>query len=131
MHKNDVRTSAYYILHFSTTICGIVLMLIVNFWLDRNKHYLWDDVKLAKFRMISCSCFPLYTSVENYDKILLCLTLCFYTGKLYLTLSWRRSLSYRNQFIDLLSKSMDWFLHDSDLRHERVNTTNDYHRQWD
>ena len=27
---------------------------------------------------------------------------------------------YRNQWIDLLSKSMDWFLYDRDLRHERV-----------
>ena len=32
-----------------------------------------------------------------------------------LTLSWRRSLSYRNQ-----SKSVDWFLYDRNLRHERV-----------
>ena len=38
-----------------------------------------------------------------------------------LTLSWRRSLSYRNQSIDLQSKSMDWVLYDRDLRHERVN----------
>ena len=38
-----------------------------------------------------------------------------------LTLSWRRPLSYRNQSIDLLRKSMDWFLYDNDLRHERVN----------
>ena len=29
-----------------------------------------------------------------------------------LTLSWRRPLSYRNQSIDLQSKSMDWFLYD-------------------
>ena len=36
------------------------------------------------------------------------------------TLSWRRSLSYRNQFIELQSKSMDWFLYDSNLRHEKV-----------
>ena len=28
-----------------------------------------------------------------------------------LTLSWRRSLLYTNQFIDLLCKSMDWFLY--------------------
>ena len=41
----------------------------------------------------------------------------------HLTPSWRRSLSYRNQFIDLhISKSMDWFLHDKDFRHERVKT---------
>ena len=30
------------------------------------------------------------------------------------------SLSYRNQSIDLQSESMDWFLHDRDLRHEKV-----------
>ena len=30
-------------------------------------------------------------------------------------------LSYRNQSIDLLCKSMDCFLYDNDLRHERVN----------
>ena len=37
-----------------------------------------------------------------------------------LTLSWRKPL-YRNQSIDLLGKSMDWFLYDIGLRHERVN----------
>ena len=42
-------------------------------------------------------------------------------AKFYLTLSWRRPLSYRNQSIDLLCKSMDWFLYDNGLRHERVN----------
>ena len=39
---------------------------------------------------------------------------------LSLTLSWRRPFSYRNQSIDSLCKSMDWFLYDNDLRHERV-----------
>ena len=37
-----------------------------------------------------------------------------------LTLSWRRPLSYRNQSTDLLCKSMEWFLYDNGLRHERV-----------
>ena len=37
-------------------------------------------------------------------------------------LSWRRPLSYRNQSIDLPHKSMDWFLCDNALRHERVKT---------
>ena len=36
------------------------------------------------------------------------------------TLSRRRFLSCRNQSIDLLCKSMDWFLYDRNLRHERV-----------
>ena len=38
-----------------------------------------------------------------------------------LTLSWWRCLSYRNQSIYLLWKSIDWFLYDRDLRHERVD----------
>ena len=37
-----------------------------------------------------------------------------------LTLSWRRSLPYRNQFIDLFCKSMDWILYDIDLSYERA-----------
>ena len=39
---------------------------------------------------------------------------------MYLTLSWRRPLSYRNKSIALLRKSMDWFLYDNRLRHDRV-----------
>ena len=45
--------------------------------------------------------------------------------KSHLTLSWRRPLSYRNQSIDLLRKSMDWFLYGNDLRHERVKNVNE------
>ena len=37
-----------------------------------------------------------------------------------LTLSWQRLLSYRNQSIDFRSTSMDWFLYDGVIRHERV-----------
>ena len=37
-----------------------------------------------------------------------------------LTLSWRGPLSYRNHSIDLFYKTMDWFLYDNGLRHERV-----------
>ena len=43
------------------------------------------------------------------------------TNEFLLTLSWRKLLSYRNQSIDLQTKSMDWFLYDDSLRHERVN----------
>ena len=47
----------------------------------------------------------------------------FVLMKILLTLSWRRSPSYRNQSIDLLCKSIDWFLCDRDLLHERVKET--------
>ena len=40
--------------------------------------------------------------------------------QLLLTLSWRRPISHRNQSIDLLRKSMDWFLYDIRLRHKSV-----------
>ena len=43
---------------------------------------------------------------------------------LILILSWRRPLSYRNQSIDLLCKSMDWFLYNNSLLHERVKWDN-------
>ena len=33
-------------------------------------------------------------------------------------------LSYTNQSIDLLRKSLDWCLYDNDLRHERVKKIN-------
>ena len=36
-------------------------------------------------------------------------------------LSWWRSLSHKKQSINLQSKSVDWFLYDKELRHERVN----------
>ena len=45
-----------------------------------------------------------------------------------LTLSCRRSLSYRNQSIDLLRKSMDWFLYDNGLHHEWVKLSS--WQQW-
>ena len=38
-----------------------------------------------------------------------------------LTLSWRGSLSYRNQSTDFLWKSMDCFLYGRDFHHGRVN----------
>ena len=49
--------------------------------------------------------------------------------KTRLTLSWRRSLSYRNQSIDLLRKSMDWFLYDNGLRHEMVKRKSCLHAE--
>ena len=44
-----------------------------------------------------------------------------------LTLSWRRSLSYRSKSIDLLFKLMDWFLYDKDIRHESVKMLFTHH----
>ena len=43
-----------------------------------------------------------------------------FLSPIILTLSWRRSLLYRNYSIDLLSKLTDWFLYDRGYHHERV-----------
>ena len=43
-----------------------------------------------------------------------------FTKMIFLTLSLRKPTSYRNESIDLLCKSMDWFLYDIGLRGERV-----------
>ena len=59
----------------------------------------------------------MFIKLNRQDEILL-LPLC-----VPLILSWRRPLSCRNHSIDLRSKSMEWFLYDNGLRHERVNTT--------
>ena len=44
----------------------------------------------------------------------------WFKDQVQLTLSWWRPLSYRNQSIDLRSKSMDCFLYDNGIRHERI-----------
>ena len=41
-----------------------------------------------------------------------------------LTLSWRRPYSFKNQSTDSLRNSVDWFLYDDSLRHERVKSLN-------
>ena len=81
------------------SFCQTAVSLIVKFCLEIIKHELWS------FR----------------GWVVLSLILRFlYCPRSFLTFSWRRSLSYRNQFIDLQGKSVDWFLYDRDLRHERV-----------
>ena len=51
--------------------------------------------------------------------------------KSVLHLSWRSSLLSRSQSIDFQNKSMDWFLYDKNLRHERVNALLLACIQWD
>ena len=62
--------------------------------------------------------------IKRWSTLLLKQFLIIFTiTSAYLTLSWRRPLSYRNQSIDLLRESMDWYLYDNGLRHERVSKT--------
>ena len=70
---------------------------------------------MQKFKNNQFRLFPLVESKANISK------------RISLTLSWRRSLSHRNQSIDLLSKLIDWFLQERNLLHERVNQFNPFH----
>ena len=70
------------------------------------------DISLEKFRLTRIPAFEFNAFLSK---------LMLVGENVLLTLSWRRPLSYRNQIIDLLGKSMDWFLYDNGLRHERVN----------
>ena len=48
------------------------------------------------------------------------------TWKRNLTLSWQRSLPHRNQYTDLLCKSMDWFLIEISVMKELVPICSQY-----
>ena len=50
--------------------------------------------------------------------------------KFLFTLSWRRQLSYRNQSIDLLRKSMVWLLCDNGLCHEELKWGKNEEKRW-
>ena len=64
----------------------------------------------TKLRERSLS-FLLFTNRRSFTTILKSIEVGIRHTKLYLTLSWRRYLSYRNQSTDFQNKSMDWFLY--------------------
>ena len=72
----------------------------------------------------------LVSSHITYHKYNICIHSFLLSHFWCLTLSWRRPLSYRTQSIDLLRKSMDWFLCDNGLRHERVKSNSYLHCMW-
>ena len=78
---------------------------------------------------------PYAINKKSYDKQRnLCVSLLWKKDNILqiLILSWWRPLSYRNQPIDLFCKSMDWFLYDNSLCHERVkeNRISDNKKIW-
>ena len=77
---------------------------------------IWVPIEIANwFSHFKCNC--LLRNIK-YLRNGLIFRIHFFVGQL--TLSWRRSLSYRNQSNGVLRNSMDWFLYDNGLRHERV-----------
>ena len=109
-HNIDVKTC--YVLaricHDNSLLLEGQILLFKNFCLDSfsidvSDWFLYSECNLlVKAIQILCSAY----SCHRWSKSL--------------NVSWRRSLSYRNQSVDLQSKSLDWFLYDRDFHHERI-----------
>ena len=84
----------------------------------KKNSYSTAAITIAIFGKHKKICYNLYQICCNLQqhvecRVWECLS-CFSAG--LLTLSWLRPLSFRNQFTDLLYKSMDWFLYDNGLQ---------------
>ena len=98
------------------------------FWLESMGHHNgWPIIPLIWIRKLKmhCGLMQLLLVFACQKKISLLETRTFNIILLQvftpcLTLSWQRPSSYTNQSIDLLWKSMDRFLYDNGLHHERV-----------
>ena len=76
----------------------------------------WNEQKLQKFtcnvQLCTISMFCMFILVYDVTYV-----------EMQFNPSWRRPLLYRNQSIDLLYKSIDWFLYGNGLHHERVKSS--------
>ena len=86
------------------SILGCFKSCLSKYWVTRGRQTVKGVIK----RCVTC--------LKQNSNLLETYRLLHHTTEL--TLSWRRSLSYRNQSIDLLRNK---FLYDNGLRHERVN----------
>ena len=107
---DEVTSIIYYIKYYTGCLQGprgIPILLGAKLKYEKKKIQanIFQVLKRQKFDSKNCDIFQLFL-LRNGGII----------SKL--TLSWRRSLSYRNH---LLCKSVDWFLYDRDLCHERDN----------
>ena len=106
-HKHVLNTGKRIVFYFCTNAaktCSFGLKTSGS--IDIKYLFYSNHISVYAFHNSSLSAFNPKTAEISSFKIL--------------TLSWWRSLSYRNQAIDFLCKSVDWFLYDRDLHHERV-----------
>ena len=97
-------------------------------WFSHSHHSLKKKVTIFILKWEQCRQFisskPLiHRQNDNLWPILHLSVLTLNKFPVPLTLSRQKSLSYRNQSIDLFCKSMICFLYDRDLPHERVNVS--------
>ena len=113
------------------TFLSCRISVIFDVWAKSNIYLqffsiIWESLSLSEnfvfcLTSTTCSgCFVLKFAVKLVERSIRSNRPILFNESPCLTLSWRRPLSYRNQSIDLQSKSMDCFLYDRGLRHERV-----------
>ena len=112
---------------------------VLKIWISITANFQWNGNEIEKKTNLLACVNDLFRDLKNCRQILREILSEFkrinkfgpswnHQKITWLTLSWRRPISYRNQSIDLLRKSVDWFLYDIGLRHERVNIRNEIWR---
>ena len=130
-HQNNILTYdiiSYTLIYKILTEKGVTTIFVVLGDLTSFSKYFWCHILI-------------YVSTKLFTEICLYWDIQHSNSQLYLQsnmtenllqplinsfMTEQRLLSYRNQSIDLRSKSLDWFLYDNGLRHEKVK--NDW---WD
>ena len=72
-------------------------------------------------RVLGISGMQIPVTSGEFDRRSTCMQCTYLTHWVIILTHWRRFLSYRNQSDDLQSKSVDWFLYDRNILHERLN----------
>ena len=100
----------------------IIIIIIIIIMHKYKKNFAWFEFRIMLHECSSiCKKRKTWTALKRLLIFLLCLMKkLFFYPNFFLTLSRRRPLSYRNQSINLLCKSMDWFQYDNGPRLERV-----------
>ena len=122
-------------LMFNIVVCPIHALLILREFKRINEFLLlWfsndfkgnalnirSEICRRSLRIRSGHSFSVFKDLQTNSRVFIIGDLKYFVCYCkILTLSWRGPLSYRNQSIDLQSKSMDWFLCNNGLGHERV-----------
>ena len=72
-------------------------------------------------RVLGISGMQIPVTSGEFDRRSTCMQCTYLTHWVIILTHWRRFLSYRNRSDDLQSKSVDWFLYDRNILHERLN----------
>ena len=121
VYVNTLMWNLFLILHYSVTLFNACIFLLALFCYHLESFFLFTWLELGTLVSYTMSYAWLHVSQWGNGQVRCCYFARCFLCVWQLTLSWQRPRSYRNQSIDLQSKSRDWFLYHRDLRYERVN----------